>query len=106
MIFQGVLDQIVGNVCVCVVGQALLTAVQRELSQLQELNGLQRKRAAEVLNLLLRDLSDIGAIIGTSDVKTAAVRTDTLTRSHGVFNTHSLTSAPILPPPPRFSPQR
>uniref|UniRef100_A0A8D3DMF4 Kinesin-like protein n=1 Tax=Scophthalmus maximus TaxID=52904 RepID=A0A8D3DMF4_SCOMX len=31
-----------------------------ELGQLQELNGLQRKRAAEVLNLLLRDLSDIG----------------------------------------------
>ncbi|XP_041638040.1 kinesin heavy chain-like [Cheilinus undulatus] len=50
---------------------ALLSAVQRELSQLQELNGLQRKRAAEVLNLLLRDLSDIGAIIGTSDIKTA-----------------------------------
>ncbi|XP_041821756.1 kinesin heavy chain-like [Chelmon rostratus] len=51
---------------------ALLSVVQRELNQLQELNGLQRKRAAEVLNLLLRDLSDIGAIIGTSDVKTAA----------------------------------
>ncbi|XP_008297478.1 kinesin heavy chain [Stegastes partitus] len=51
---------------------ALLSVVQRELSQLQELNGLQRKRAAEVLNLLLRDLSDIGAIIGTSDVKAAA----------------------------------
>uniref|UniRef100_A0A3Q3NC29 Kinesin-like protein n=1 Tax=Mastacembelus armatus TaxID=205130 RepID=A0A3Q3NC29_9TELE len=50
--------------------KVLLSAVQRELSQLQELNGLQRKRAAEVLNLLLRDLSDIGAIIGTSDVKT------------------------------------
>uniref|UniRef100_A0A3Q3LBN0 Kinesin-like protein n=1 Tax=Labrus bergylta TaxID=56723 RepID=A0A3Q3LBN0_9LABR len=50
---------------------ALLIAVQRELSQLQELNGLQRKRATEVLNLLLRDLSDIGAIIGTSDVKTS-----------------------------------
>uniref|UniRef100_A0A8D0DE88 Kinesin-like protein n=1 Tax=Sander lucioperca TaxID=283035 RepID=A0A8D0DE88_SANLU len=51
---------------------ALLSVVQSELSQLQELNGLQRKRAAEVLNLLLRDLSDIGAIIGTGDVKTAA----------------------------------
>ncbi|XP_041835010.1 kinesin heavy chain-like isoform X1 [Melanotaenia boesemani] len=54
---------------------ALLSVVQRELSQLQELNGIQRKRAAEVLNLLLRDLSDIGAIIGTGDIKTAAVRT-------------------------------
>uniref|UniRef100_A0A8D2ZL42 Kinesin-like protein n=1 Tax=Scophthalmus maximus TaxID=52904 RepID=A0A8D2ZL42_SCOMX len=48
---------------------ALLSEVQMELGQLQELNGLQRKRAAEVLNLLLRDLSDIGAIIGTSDAK-------------------------------------
>ncbi|XP_053273187.1 kinesin heavy chain [Pleuronectes platessa] len=50
---------------------ALLSAVQRDLGQLQELNGLQRKRAAEVLNLLLRDLSDIGAIIGTSDAKSS-----------------------------------
>ncbi|KAG7503402.1 hypothetical protein JOB18_037891 [Solea senegalensis] len=49
-----------------------MSALQRELGQLQELNGLQRKRAAEVLNLLLRDISDIGAIIGTSDVKAAA----------------------------------
>ncbi|XP_032412529.1 kinesin heavy chain [Xiphophorus hellerii] len=51
---------------------ALLSVVQRELSQLEELNGLQRKRAAEVLNLLLRDLSDIGAIIGTGDAKAAS----------------------------------
>lgn len=54
--------------------QALLLVAQRELSQMQEINGLQRKRAVEVLNLLLRDLSDIGAIICTSDVKAAAVR--------------------------------
>uniref|UniRef100_A0A8C4EFE1 Kinesin-like protein n=1 Tax=Dicentrarchus labrax TaxID=13489 RepID=A0A8C4EFE1_DICLA len=52
--------------------RALLSAVQRELNQLQELNGLQRKRAGEVLNLLLRDLSDIGAIIGNSDAKTSS----------------------------------
>ncbi|XP_068446714.1 kinesin heavy chain-like [Clinocottus analis] len=50
----------------------LLAAVQRELTQLQELSGLQRKRAGEVLNLLLRDLSDMGAIIGTGDVKIGA----------------------------------
>uniref|UniRef100_A0AAQ4QIR8 Kinesin-like protein n=1 Tax=Gasterosteus aculeatus aculeatus TaxID=481459 RepID=A0AAQ4QIR8_GASAC len=47
-----------------------------ELSQLQELNGLQRKRAAEVLNLLLRDLGEIGAIIGNGDAKISAVRTE------------------------------
>ncbi|KAF3857405.1 hypothetical protein F7725_009264 [Dissostichus mawsoni] len=40
-----------------------------DLQHKTELNGLQRKRAAEVLNLLLRDLSDIGAIIGTSEAK-------------------------------------
>ncbi|XP_037552719.1 kinesin heavy chain [Nematolebias whitei] len=49
---------------------ALLSVVQQELTQLQELNGLQRKRATEVLNLLLRDLNDVGAIITSSDIKT------------------------------------
>uniref|UniRef100_A0A8P4G7S1 Kinesin-like protein n=1 Tax=Dicentrarchus labrax TaxID=13489 RepID=A0A8P4G7S1_DICLA len=43
--------------------------LNQEIITLQELNGLQRKRAGEVLNLLLRDLSDIGAIIGNSDAK-------------------------------------
>lgn len=65
--------------CVRACLQALLAAVQRELSQLQELNGLQRKRAAEVLNLLLRDLGEIGAIIGNGDAKISAVRTEALT---------------------------
>lgn len=75
--------------------------LQRELSQLQELNGLQRKRAAEVLNLLLRDLSDIGAIIGTSDVKAAAVR------MHVNFMKPQphLKTNPARPPPPH-SPRR
>uniref|UniRef100_A0A8C9WI75 Kinesin-like protein n=1 Tax=Scleropages formosus TaxID=113540 RepID=A0A8C9WI75_SCLFO len=39
------------------------------LSQLQELSSHQKKRAAEVLGLLLKDLVEIGAIIGTSDTK-------------------------------------
>lgn len=79
--------------------QVLLSALQRELNQLQELNGLQRKRATEVLNLLLRDLSDIGAIIGTGDVKTAAVSMDTRahTLSHpSISHTHTLTTPPVL----------
>uniref|UniRef100_A0A8C7KCV5 Kinesin heavy chain n=1 Tax=Oncorhynchus kisutch TaxID=8019 RepID=A0A8C7KCV5_ONCKI len=40
-----------------------------ELTTLQELSGHQKKRAAEILHLLLRDLSEIGASMGTSDIK-------------------------------------
>ncbi|KFQ02909.1 Kinesin heavy chain isoform 5C, partial [Haliaeetus albicilla] len=47
-----------------------LTATQRELGQLQELSNHQKKRATEILNLLLKDLGEIGGIIGTNDVKT------------------------------------
>ncbi|KAK1166031.1 kinesin heavy chain-like [Acipenser oxyrinchus oxyrinchus] len=46
-----------------------LLAVQRELNQLQELSKHQKKRAAEILNLLLKDLNEIGGIIGTNDIK-------------------------------------
>ncbi|KAJ7421140.1 kinesin heavy chain-like protein [Pitangus sulphuratus] len=50
-----------------------LTATQRELGQLQELSNHQKKRATEILNLLLKDLGEIGGIIGTNDVKTKAL---------------------------------
>ncbi|XP_062354372.1 kinesin heavy chain isoform X2 [Cinclus cinclus] len=50
-----------------------LTATQRELGQLQELSNHQKKRATEILNLLLKDLGEIGGIIGTNDVKTVHV---------------------------------
>ncbi|KAG8432309.1 hypothetical protein GDO86_016810, partial [Hymenochirus boettgeri] len=49
-----------------------LVMTQRELSQLQELSNHQKKRATEILNLLLKDLGEIGGIIGTNDVKTLA----------------------------------
>ncbi|XP_075789464.1 kinesin heavy chain isoform X2 [Pelodiscus sinensis] len=49
-----------------------LTVTQRELGQLQELSNHQKKRATEILNLLLKDLGEIGGIIGTNDVKTLA----------------------------------
>lgn len=52
--------------------QTTLTTTQRELSQLQELSNHQRKRATEILNLLLKDLGEIGGIIGTNDVKTVS----------------------------------
>ncbi|XP_025018729.1 kinesin heavy chain isoform X2 [Python bivittatus] len=50
-----------------------LSTTQRELGQLQELSNHQKKRATEILNLLLKDLGEIGGIIGTNDVKTPDV---------------------------------
>ncbi|XP_078537887.1 kinesin heavy chain [Lissotriton helveticus] len=49
-----------------------LIATQRELGQLQEVSTHQKRRATEILNLLLKDLGEIGGIIGTNDVKTLA----------------------------------
>ncbi|MEE6489189.1 hypothetical protein FKM82_015511 [Ascaphus truei] len=49
-----------------------LVATQRELNQLHDLSNHQKKRATEILNLLLKDLGEIGGIIGTNDVKTLA----------------------------------
>ncbi|CDQ95507.1 unnamed protein product [Oncorhynchus mykiss] len=54
------------------VPQTVLLSVQMELTTLQELSGHQKKRAAEILHLLLRDLSEIGATMGTSDIKVMA----------------------------------
>ncbi|KAI4874569.1 hypothetical protein NFI96_010206 [Prochilodus magdalenae] len=47
----------------------LLEAAQRDLAEQQEVSAAQRRRAVEILNLLLRDLSDMGAIIGTKEIK-------------------------------------
>ncbi|KAM9346933.1 kinesin heavy chain-like [Symphorus nematophorus] len=48
---------------------ASLEAVQREFSTLQEISSHHKKRSAEILSLLLRDLSEIGGVLGTTDFK-------------------------------------
>ncbi|KAG7259545.1 hypothetical protein CRUP_005540, partial [Coryphaenoides rupestris] len=46
-----------------------LVALETELSRIQEASGRQRKRIAEVLNRLMRDLSEFSSILGSGDTK-------------------------------------
>ncbi|XP_077071378.1 kinesin heavy chain [Siphateles boraxobius] len=46
-----------------------LTGVERDLSALQELSRHHKKRSAEILSLLLRDLNEIGGVIALNDHK-------------------------------------
>uniref|UniRef100_A0A4W5RXH5 Kinesin-like protein n=1 Tax=Hucho hucho TaxID=62062 RepID=A0A4W5RXH5_9TELE len=48
---------------------AHLMQIEAELSRLQEVSSHQRKRIAEVLNGLMRDLSEFSAIVGNKDIK-------------------------------------
>lgn len=44
-------------------------ALEAELSRIQEVSGHQRKRIAEILNGLMRDLSEFSAIVGNKEIK-------------------------------------
>ncbi|XP_061641682.1 kinesin heavy chain [Phyllopteryx taeniolatus] len=55
-----------------------LVALEAELSHIQEASRHQRKRIAEVLNGLMRDLSEFGAIVGNRDVKLSTEITDVI----------------------------
>ncbi|XP_054472885.1 kinesin heavy chain isoform X2 [Anoplopoma fimbria] len=48
---------------------AQLMALEAELSRIQEVSSHQRKRIAEILNGLMRDLSEFSIIVGNRDIK-------------------------------------
>ncbi|KAK1898519.1 Kinesin heavy chain isoform 5A [Dissostichus eleginoides] len=49
--------------------QASLMELEAELSRMQEVSGQQRKRIADVLNGLMRDLSEFSNIVGNGEIK-------------------------------------
>uniref|UniRef100_A0A8C7YGB3 Kinesin-like protein n=1 Tax=Oryzias sinensis TaxID=183150 RepID=A0A8C7YGB3_9TELE len=46
-----------------------MVCLEAELSRMQEVSGQQRKRIADVLNGLMRDLSEFSAIVGNGEIK-------------------------------------
>lgn len=44
-------------------------ALEAELTRIQEVSSRQRKRIAEILNGLMRDLSEFSTIVGNKDIK-------------------------------------
>lgn len=49
--------------------QVSLEAIQREFSTLKEISSHHKKRSAEILNLLVRDLSEIGSVLGITELR-------------------------------------
>lgn len=43
--------------------------LEAELSRMQEVSSQQRKRIADVLNGLMRDLSEFSSIVGNGEIK-------------------------------------
>ena len=46
-----------------------MLSLESELQRLQEVSGHQRKRIAEVLNGLMKDLSEFSVIVGNGEIK-------------------------------------
>lgn len=53
--------------------QTDLMCLETEFSQLQEVNSQQRKRITEILNTLLKDLSDFSIILGSGEIRLVCV---------------------------------
>lgn len=51
-------------------------ALEAELSRIQEVSSHQRKRIAEILNGLMRDLSEFSTIVGNRDIKLVSAAED------------------------------
>lgn len=49
--------------------QATMISLESELQRLQEFSAHQRKRIAEVLNGLMKDLSEFSVIVGNGEIK-------------------------------------
>lgn len=60
--------------------QTHLVALEVELSRIQEVSSHQRKRIAEILNGMMRDLSEFSTIVGNRDIK--LVSGESVTRMH------------------------
>lgn len=53
--------------------------LEGELSRIQEVSSHQRKRIAEILNELMRNLSEFSTIVGNKDIKlVSAIELETL----------------------------
>lgn len=48
--------------------------LEAELSRMQEVSGQQRKRIADVLNGLMRDLSEFSTIVGNGEIKLVSTK--------------------------------
>lgn len=54
-----------------------MLSLESELQRLQEFSAHQRKRIAEVLNGLMKDLSEFSVIVGNGEIKLVRKRGDT-----------------------------
>ena len=63
--------------------QSLLNSLQSELDSLKDSSLHQRRRITDMMMSLLRDLSDIGTIVGGNSAETKVRKTDNYVLRHG-----------------------